>query len=285
MQIIDGQHMALKITQRVAREIFESSKKTNSRPSLAIVLAGDRKDSEIYVEIKQATAKEMGIDTHLYRISEQEDTKDIMELIKHLNEDREVNGILVQLPLPKKYNTDKIITTMIPDKDVDCFHPDNVKKLDNYKKEKPFILSPVYATVLEMLSSVYFDLENSISVVVANSEVFGGGLRKILEAEGSKSEVVFTDDKLFKEKIKKADVLVTAVGKRNLITADMIKPGAVVIDVGITKEDGKIYGDVDFEEAKEMASAITPVPGGVGPVVVAKALENTWKLAKGNNSF
>jgi methylenetetrahydrofolate dehydrogenase (NADP+)/methenyltetrahydrofolate cyclohydrolase len=269
----------LKITQRVAREIFESSKKTNSRPSLAIVLAGNREDSEIYVGIKQETAKEMGIDTHLYRIGEQEDTKDVIELIEHLNEDREVNGILVQLPLPKKYDTDKVIDTMSPDKDVDCFHPDNVKKLDNYKKEKPFILSPVYATVLEMLSSVYFDLENSISVVVANSEVFGGGLRKVLEAEGSKSEVVFTDDELFKEKIKKADLLVTAVGKRNLITADMIKPNAVVIDVGITKEDGKIYGDVDFEEVKEMVSAITPVPGGVGPVVVAKALENTWKLA------
>jgi methylenetetrahydrofolate dehydrogenase (NADP+)/methenyltetrahydrofolate cyclohydrolase len=280
MQIIDGQHIALKITQRVAREIFENNKKTNTRPSLAIILAGNREDSEIYVNIKQETAKEMGIDTHLYRISEQEDTKDVVELMEHLNKDKEVDGILVQLPLPKKYDTDKIIATMNPGKDVDCFHPDNVKRLNNYKNEKLFILSPVYATVLEMLSSIYFDLENSISVVVANSEVFGGGLQKVLEAEGSKSEVVFINDKLFKEKIKKADVLVTAVGKRNLITADMIKPGAVVIDVGITKEDGKIYGDVDFEEVKEMTSAITPVPGGVGPVVVAKVLENTWRLAR-----
>ena len=285
MIIIDGQHIALKIVQKVAREIFEDSKKTNNRPSLAIVLAGDREDSEIYVDIKQATAKEMGIDTHIYKINEQEDTKDIIELIEHLNNDEEVDGILVQLPLPKKYDTDKIIATMSPDKDVDCFHPDNVKKLDDYRKMKPFILSPVYATVLEMLESVYFDLNGVVSVIVANSEIFGGGLQKVLEAEGAKAEVVFTDDKLFKEKIKKADVLVTAVGKRNLITADMIKPGAVVIDVGITKEDGKIYGDVDFEEAKEMTSAITPVPGGVGPVVVAKALENTWKVTKKNKSL
>ncbi len=285
MQIIDGQHIALKITQRVARKIFESSKKTNARPGLAIILAGDREDSEIYVDIKQATAKEMGIDTHLYRINEQEDTEDVVGLIKHLNEDDEVSGVLVQLPLPKKYDTDKIIATMSPNKDVDCFHPDNVKKLNNYKKQKPFILSPVYATVLEMLNSVYFTLDNTVSVVVANSEVFGGGLQKVLEAEGSEAEVVFTDDELFKEKVKKADLLVTAVGKRNLITADMIKPGAVVIDVGITKEDGKLYGDVDFDEAKEMTSAITPVPGGVGPVVVAKALENTWKLSEQSRAY
>ncbi len=283
MIIIDGQHIALKITQRVAREIFENNKKSSSRPGLAIILAGNKEDSEIYVNIKQERAREVGIDTHLYRIAEQENTEDIIELIKHLNEDKEVSGILVQLPLPKKYNTDKIISTISSDKDVDCFHPGNIEKLDNYKKQKPFILSPVYATVLEMLESVYFDLDNTVSVVVANSEVFGGGLQKVLEAEGSEAEVVFTDDKLFKEKIKKADLLVTAVGKRNLITADMIKPGAVIIDVGITKEDGKIYGDVDFEEAKEMASAITPVPGGVGPVTVAKVLENTWKLSERNN--
>ena len=284
MLVIDGQQIALRITQRVAREIFENSKKTDSRPSLAIILAGDRKDSEIYVDIKQATAGEMGIDTHLYKINKQEDTGDIVKLIEHLNNDNEVDGILVQLPLPKRYDTDKIISTMSPEKDVDCFHPENVKKLDKYKERKPSVLSPVYATVLEMTNSVSFDLKDSISVVVANSDIFGGGLQKVLEAEGSKSEVVFINDALFKEKIKKADLLVTAVGKRNLITADMIKPNAVVIDVGITKEDGKIYGDVDFDEVKEMTLAITPVPGGVGPVVVAKALENTWELNKKRRS-
>jgi methylenetetrahydrofolate dehydrogenase (NADP+)/methenyltetrahydrofolate cyclohydrolase len=280
MIIIDGQHIALKITQKIAREIFEDTKKTNSRPGLAIILAGDREDSKIYVDIKQEIAKEVGIDTHLYKINKQENTEDIIELINHLNKDEEVNGILVQLPLPKKYDTNKIIATINLDKDVDCFHPDNVRKLNKYKEKKPFIVSPVYATVLEMLGSIYFNLEGAISVIVGNSKIFSSGLQKVLEAEGSKVEVVLTNDKLFKEKIKKADLLVTAVGERNLITADMIKPGAVVIDVGITKEDGKIYGDVDFEEVKEMTSAITPVPGGVGPVVVAKALENTWKLAK-----
>jgi methylenetetrahydrofolate dehydrogenase (NADP+)/methenyltetrahydrofolate cyclohydrolase len=285
MIIIDGQHIALKIVQKVAREIFEDNKKTGSRPGLAIILAGNREDSKIYVDIKQETAKEMGIDTHLYEITEQENTKEVIELIEHLNRDEEVDGILVQLPLPKKYDTDKIIATINLDKDVDCFHPDNVKKLDKYKEKKPSILSPVYATVLEMLESIYFNLEGTVSMVVVNSEVFGGGLQKVLEAEGARAEIVFVDDELFKEKIKKADLLVTAVGERNLITADMIKPGAVVIDVGITKEDGKIYGDVDFEEVKEMVSAITPVPGGVGPVVVAKALENTWKLAQKNNAL
>lgn len=276
MTIIDGQQLALKITQNIAREIFDSKE---HHPGLAIILAGDREDSGIYVDIKQKVAKETGIDTHLYKIEDKEKTEDIVELIKHLNSDDEIDGILVQLPLPDKYDTNKIIATISPVKDVDCFHPSNIKKLNNYKKKKPFILSPVYATVLEILKSIYFNLKNSQSVVVVNSQVFGGGLQKILESEGSESEVVFTDDKLFQEKIKKADLLITAVGERNLIIAEMIKPNAVVIDIGITKEDGKIYGDVDFDEVKELVLAITPVPGGVGPVVVAKVLENTWKLA------
>ena len=283
MQIIDGQQIALKITQRVAREIFENSKKTNRRPGLAIILAGDREDSKTYVEIKQVQAKEVGIDTHLYKINKQENTEDIIGLIKHLNKDQDIDGILVQLPLPAKYDTNEIISAINPKKDVDCFHPDNVKKLDKYKEKKPFILSPVYAAVLEILESIYFSLNNTVSIIVVNSEIFGKGLQKILETKGSKVEIVFVNDELFKEKIRKADLLITAVGKRNLITAEMIKPGAVVIDVGIVKEDDKIYGDVDFEEAKEMTSAITPVPGGVGPVVVAKVLENTWRLAKGEH--
>jgi 5,10-methylene-tetrahydrofolate dehydrogenase/methenyl tetrahydrofolate cyclohydrolase len=277
MQIIDGQQIALKITQKIAKNIFNSN--NERRPGLAIILAGDREDSNIYVNIKQERAKEVGIDTHLYKIKDIEETKDVLELIKHLNGDDEIDGILVQLPLPEKYDTDKIIAAIDYKKDVDCFHTENVKLLSNYKNQKPFILSPVYASVLEILENIYFDLKNSVTVIVANSEIFGNGLQSILVAEGSKAEVVFREDELFKEKIKKADLLITAVGKRKLIMAEMIKPGAVVIDIGISKEGGKLYGDVDFDETKEMASAITPVPGGVGPVVVAKVLENTWKIA------
>ena len=280
MHIIDGQQLALRTTQKIARDIFDNS--LDRRPGLAIILAGDREDSEIYVNIKQERAKEVGIDTHLYKIKESETTEDIIELIKHLNQDDEVDGILVQLPLPEKYDTDKIIATINPNKDVDCFHPENVKKLDNYKIEKPEIISPVYATVLEMLESIYFDLKNSKTVLVVNSKIFGQGLKKILEALGSQVKILFAQDKNLAEEVQKADLLITAVGKKGLIKAEMIKPNAVIIDIGIIKENGKLYGDVDFDEAKEMSQAITPVPGGVGPLTVAKLLENVWKIAKKN---
>jgi methylenetetrahydrofolate dehydrogenase (NADP+)/methenyltetrahydrofolate cyclohydrolase len=278
MQIIDGNQIALEITQKIARDIFDNA--LDNRPGLAIILAGDREDSALYVDIKQARAKEVGIDTHLYKIEKRETTEDIMKLIKHLNQDEEVDGILVQLPLPEKYDTDKIISAIDPIKDVDCFHPDNLKKLDNYRRQKPNILSPVYATVMEVLTRISFNVTNKKSIIVANSEIFGNNLKKILKAEGSDVEVIFPDDKNLRKKIRTADLLVTAVGKRNLITGSMIKPNAVVIDVGIIKENGRIYGDVDFEEVKEMTLAITPVPGGVGPITVAKVLENVRKLSK-----
>jgi methylenetetrahydrofolate dehydrogenase (NADP+)/methenyltetrahydrofolate cyclohydrolase len=277
-QIIDGNKIALEITQKIARDIFDNA--LEKRPGLAIILAGNREDSTLYVNIKQTRAKEVGIDTHLYKIKDNEDTEDIIELIEHLNNDREIDGILVQLPLPPKYDTNKIITTINPNKDVDCFHPKNLQKLDNYKNEKPLILSPVYGTVLLMLKKIFFNYENKRALIVTNSEIFGSGLQKILQAKGAEVEFIFSDDKNFLEKIKKADLLITAVGQKNLITAEMLKTNVVIVDIGISKENGKIYGDVDFADAKEMAWAITPVPGGVGPVTVAKLLENTWRLAK-----
>ncbi len=278
MQIIDGQQIALEITQKIARDIFDNA--LDNRPGLAIILAGEREDSALYVDIKQQRAKEVGIDTHLYKMEEGEGTDEVIELIKHLNQDSEIDGILVQLPLPEKFDTDKIISTIDPKKDVDCFHPENVKKIAEYKNDKTVLLSPVYATVMLMLEKIYFDLAGRRVVLVVNSKIFGEGLKKLLTNEGADVKMVFGNDKNLAKEVKQADLLITAVGKRNLITAEMIKPNAVVIDVGITKEDGRVYGDVDFEEAKEMTQAITPVPGGVGPVTVAKVLENTWRLAK-----
>ncbi len=281
MQIIDGQQIALEITQKIARDIFDNA--LDNRPGLAIILAGEREDSALYVDIKQQRAKEVGIDTHLYKMEEGEGTEEMVELIKHLNQDQEIDGILVQLPLPEKFDTDKIIATIDPKKDVDCFHPENIKKIAEYKNNRAVLLSPVYATIMLMLDKVNFDLYGRQVVVVVNSEIFGNGLKTLLTNEGADVKMVFGDDKNLAEEVGQADLLITAVGKRNLITAEMIKPNVVVIDIGITKEDGQIHGDVDFEEAKEMTRAITPVPGGVGPVTVAKVLENTWRLAKNGN--
>ena len=278
MQIINGQQIALEITQKIARDIFDNA--LDNRPGLAIILAGEREDSALYVDIKQQRAKEVGIDTHLYKMEEGEGTEELVELIKHLNQDPEIDGILVQLPLPEKFDTDKIISTIEPKKDVDCFHPENIKKIAEYKNDHSILLSPVYATVMLMLEKIYFDLAGRRVVLVVNSKIFGEGLKTLLTNEGADVKMIFGDDENLTEEVRQADLLITAVGKRNLITAEMIKPNAVVIDVGITKEGGRVYGDVDFEEAKEMTQAITPVPGGVGPVTVAKVLENTWRLAK-----
>jgi methylenetetrahydrofolate dehydrogenase (NADP+)/methenyltetrahydrofolate cyclohydrolase len=278
MYIIDGNQIALRITQQIARDIFDNA--LDNRPGLAIILAGEREDSALYVEIKQARAKEVGIDTHLYKIENGESTEDIVELIEHLNRDEEIDGILVQLPLPDNYDTEKIISTIDPAKDVDCFHPENIKKLDDYDKENAIMISPVYGAVLEILKDIPLVIEGKKVVLVVNSDIFGNNLAKILRKEGAEVEIVFADDDKLAEKVRKGDLLITAVGKKGLITGEMIKPNATVIDIGIVKENGRIYGDVDFEEAKEMSAAITPVPGGIGPITVAKVLENTRKLHK-----
>ncbi len=278
MQIIDGQQLATEINQRTAREIFNQS--PEQRPGLAIILAGQRPDSELYVKLKEQKAKEVGIDTHLYKIKNKETTDDILELIKFLNQDPEINGILIQLPLPDKYDTDKIISAIAPQKDVDCFHPTNVQKLRTYQPEKEMILPPVYGAVLLILEKIYFIPTGQQALVLANSDLFGQGLKDILETKEIKVSVAKPSDKDLKNKIKQADLLITALGKKHFIKGDMIKPNAVVIDIGIVREGGKVYGDVDFAEAKEMSSAITPVPGGIGPLTIAKVLENTWRLTK-----
>ena len=285
MQIIDGNLLALEITQKIARDVFDNF--GNRRPGLAIILAGDREDSALYVDIKQQRAKEVGVDTHLYKIEDRETTDDILTLIDYLNRDSEIDGILVQLPLPKKYNTEKIIKAIDPRKDVDFFHPVNRQKIIQATTvaEEPEILPPVYGAIFFILEKIGFIFPQQTAVLVANSPIFADGLRKMLERRGMKVDIVSADDKDLAAKTKEADLLVSAVGRPRLIKAEMIKPNATVIDVGISREtDGRVVGDVDFEEAKEMTAAITPVPGGIGPLTVAKVLENTWRLARGFHS-
>lgn len=286
MQIIDGNLLALEITQKIAKDVFDNFR--DQRPGLAIILAGDRPDSALYVDIKQQRAKEVGIDTHLYKIKKQETNKDILDLIDYLNRDLEIDGILVQLPLPKKYNTDKIIRAISPEKDVDGFHPINREKIIQAKtiSEEPKIIPPVYAAIFFILKKIGFNFSEKQAVLVVNSPIFAEGIVRMLERRGMRVVVVSADDEDLGSKIAEADLLISAIGRSRLIKAEMIKPNATVIDVGINREsDGNVVGDVDFEEAKEMAAAITPVPGGIGPLTVAKVLENTWRLAKSSRQI
>ena len=275
MQIIDGKKLAEIIKDDLIKKIV----KLGARPNLAIILVGKRQDSSLYVNLKEKEAKKVGIDTHLYRCPENITEQEILDIIEHLNKDELIDAILLQLPLPENLNTDKIIKAINPNKDVDGFHPENLKKLLSTCDHKKF-MPPVFEVVLEMLKSINYELKNKQVCIVSNSNIFGKSLAKVLECKQAKVEVIHGDDKNLKNKTSKADILITAVGKPEFIKKDMVKKDAVVIDVGITKEGKKVYGDVDFKDVKNKVGFIAPVPGGVGPMTIAMAFKNTLELYK-----
>jgi len=287
-KIIDGRALAEKIKDEIVKEIVEANglkaKKNNpifisNRPDLAIILIGEREDSKLYVSLKEKEAVKIGIDTHLYKCTADIKEKEILETIDCLNKDETINGILVQLPLPEGFDTDKIIRAIDPAKDVDGFHPENTKALMS-GCDSHFIMPPVHGTILEILKSLDYDPEGKTACLVVNSEVFGKSLAKVLECRGAKIKIAKASDKDLSKKTSSADVLVTAVGQPGLIKASMVKKDAIVIDVGITKVDKKVLGDVDFASVIEKASYLTPVPGGVGPLTIAMLFKNTLALYK-----
>ena len=280
-KIIDGKKLAEKIKDDIVKEILSLNKNIHNitRPNLAIILIGERPDSELYVSLKEREAKKVGIDTHLYKcpgnISEQE----VLEMIKCLNEDETIDAILIQLPLPDSIDTDTIIMALDSAKDVDGFHPDNLEKLlsDCYSSA---LMPPVFATVLEMLNDINYEIKNKQVCIISNSDIFGKSLAYVLKCRGAKTEMVKADDKKLKNKTNQADILITAVGKAKFIKKDMIKQDAVIIDVGISNLNDKVLGDVDFEDVKDKVGYITPVPGGVGPMTIAMAFKNTVEIYK-----
>jgi methylenetetrahydrofolate dehydrogenase (NADP+)/methenyltetrahydrofolate cyclohydrolase len=283
MQIIDGKKIADKIKDEIVAEILLSNNNdihAPSRPMLAIILVGERPDSELYVSLKQREAKKVGVDTTLYRLPATAAEIELEETIKFLSKDEMVDGILLQLPLPSTFNTDKIISLMNAEKDVDRFHPENLKKLMAGDEN---LLPPVSQVILEVLEDIKYNPEGKSACIVANSEIFGQTLAKVLELHGSLTKIVSSDDEDLAEQTVKADILVTAVGKPKLITAEFVKKDAVIIDIGISKDGDKVVGDVDAESVKDKAAYLTPVPGGVGPITIAAALKNTveiWKNKK-----
>ncbi len=287
MNIIDGKKLADKIKDKLVKEIVElnggkDSKDLNRRPNLAIILIGDRDDSNLYVNLKEKEAKRVGIDTHLYKCPKNISDQEVLDMVRCLNEDALIDGILVQLPLPDSLDTDAIMLAVDSKKDVDGFHPDNLEKLLK-SCQSECIMPPVFGTVLEMLKSINFDVKDKNVCIAANSDIFGKSLGQILSCRGGKIYITNLGDKDLSQKTKEADLLITAVGKPGFIKKDMIKKDVVVIDIGITKQGKKVYGDVDFESVKEKAGYITPVPGGVGPMTIAMALKNTLDLYKRKN--
>jgi len=276
-EIIDGRMLAEKINDKTVAEV----KNLPRRPSLAIILVGENQDSELYVSKKEKKAKEVGVDTHLYKCEKNIGQEKILETIDWLNKDDEIDAIMVQLPLPHQqgYDTDEIIARINPDKDVDRFHPDNIGPIRE-SCSQDHILPPVFGVILEMLKSVNCSLEGAKVVILSKSEIFGGSLAKALACKGAVATLCGPDDAELKEKCREAEVLIPVLGKPKFVTKDMVREDAIIIDVGITRELGSVYGDVDFDEVKDVAAYISPVPGGVGPMTVAITLRNTLELYK-----
>lgn len=275
-KIIDGKALAEKIKDEVVGEII---KLNGDRPNLAIVLVGKRQDSELYVKLKEREAKRVGIDTHLYKCDEDISERELLEVIDCLNNDQTIDAILVQLPLPENFDTDTIIMAINPGKDVDGFHPENLQKLF-VSCNHAGVIPPVIRVVLDMLEEIKCEIKDKKICLVVNSEIFGKSLVKVLECREGEVEITNSKDINFQAKTRAADILITAVGVPCLITKEMVKPGAVVIDIGITKQKNKVVGDVDFDQVKEVAEFITPVPGGVGPMTIAEAFKNILKIYK-----
>lgn len=271
MKLIDGKLLAEKIKDKIALDIVGFGDK---RPGLAIILVGDRPDSTLYVNLKEKQAKEVGIDTHLYRCPEAITQAELLATIKFLNNDPEVDGILIQLPLPKQFETDLIINTINPDKDVDGFTKENMLRLMGEKSDAG-LMPPVYAVIIAMLQSINCDIQNKKVCLAVNSEIFEDNLVEILKRQAG--EIIAN--------MKEADIVITAQGKANSITADMVKDGAVIIDIGISRnKEGKLVGDVDAESMEKKSGYLSPVPGGVGPMTIAMAFLNTliaFKKQKG----
>lgn len=276
-KLIDGKVISAAVKAEVAKET-EKLKKQGVTPGLAVIIVGEDPASKVYVANKEKACEQMGFASFKYALPEETTEEELLDLVKKLNEDPAVNGILCQLPLPKHLNEELIINTIIPEKDVDAFHPQNVGKImiGNYD-----FLPCTPAGVMEMLSYENIDVNGKECVVIGRSNIVGKPMSMLLLHKNGTVTVCHSRTKDLKEVCRRADILVAAVGRANFVTADMVKEGAVVIDVGINRlENGKLCGDVNFAEVEPKVSYITPVPGGVGPMTIATLMKNTLTAAK-----
>ncbi len=271
-KIISGKEVSEAVKLRVADEVKEL-KSNGIEPCLAVILVGDDPASRVYVNNKKKACEFCGIRSLEYVLPAETKEEELIELVKKLNNDKSVNGILCQLPLPKHLDEKKVLNLIKAEKDVDAFHPENVGHIMigdfNFLPCTP-------AGIMEMLHYENIDLDGKNCVVIGRSNIVGKPMAMLMLKENATVTICHSRTKNLKEIVAGADVIVAAVGRPNFVTADMVKDGAVIIDVGINRmDDGKLCGDVDFEACKEKASYITPVPGGVGPMTIATLMQNT----------
>ena len=277
--IIDGKKEAQLFRDEIKKEIESIKSKNNKVPSLSVILIGDYAPSQIYVKNKEKNAKEVGINSEVVRYPKEVTEQEVLNKIKELNDNDAVSGILVQLPLPPQINKEKIINAIDPAKDVDGFHPINVGNLSSgYNATVP--CTPLGC--LFLIKKAEPNLSGKHAVIIGRSNLNGKPMAQLLLKENCTVTILHSKTKDLKIECLKADILVAAVGVPNLVKSDWVKENSIIIDVGINKVGDKIIGDVDFDAVKEKVRAITPVPGGVGPMTIACLLKNTLECFKGH---
>ncbi|HDZ6319549.1 TPA: bifunctional methylenetetrahydrofolate dehydrogenase/methenyltetrahydrofolate cyclohydrolase FolD [Staphylococcus aureus] len=283
-KILDGKQIAKDYRQGLEDQV-EALKEKGFTPKLSVILVGNDGASQSYVRSKKKAAEKIGMISEIVHLEETATEEEVLNELNRLNNDDSVSGILVQVPLPKQVSEQKILEAINPEKDVDGFHPINIGKL--YIDEQTFVpCTPL--GIMEILKHADIDLEGKNAVVIGRSHIVGQPVSKLLLQKNASVTILHSRSKDMASYLKDADVIVSAVGKPGLVTKDVVKEGAVIIDVGNTPdENGKLKGDVDYDAVKEIAGAITPVPGGVGPLTITMVLNNTLlaeKMCRGIDS-
>ena len=285
-QIIDGKAIAEKVRQTVAEDVAAMVAAGQPRPGLATVLVGDNPASQVYVSSKQKVCAQAGIESFGYKLEASVSQDEVENLVKELNADPKVNGILVQLPLPSGLDEERVLSAIRIEKDVDGFHPLNIGRLAQKGRDPLFVPCTPFGAIF-MLEQIGTQLDGTNAVVLGRSNIVGMPVALLLVRRNATVTICHSRSRDLPGIVRRADVLIAAVGRAEMVRGDWVKPGAVVIDVGINRiEDpthpkgSRLVGDVCFSEVKEVASAITPVPGGVGPMTIAMLLRNTVRAAK-----
>ena len=277
MILIDGKKIAAELREELKKEVSELKVKYNKIPGLTVILIGDMAPSQIYVRNKEKSANEVGLKSEVIKYPEEVEEKNVLDKIEELNKDDTVSGILVQLPLPKHIDKQKVIETITPSKDVDGFHPVNVGNLSSgYESSVPCTPLGCYL----MIKKIEPNLSGKKAVMIGRSNLNGKPMAQLLLKENCTVTITHSKTKDLKAECLEADIIVAAVGIPELVKADWVKKDAIVIDVGINKTENGIVGDVAFEEVSKVAKALTPVPGGVGPMTIACLLKNTIECFK-----
>lgn len=277
--IIDGKALSLKLREEIKISAMDFEEKSGRKVGLAVILVGDNAASEVYVRNKIKACEETNIKSSSFYLDKETPQTAIIELIETLNADKNIDGILVQLPLPKGIDENYVLSKVIPFKDVDGFHAVNA---GNLMLGNPCLTACTPSGIIELIKSTGQSIDGKHAVVIGRSNIVGKPIAMLLLQNNATVTICHSKTNNLPSITKLADILVVAIGRKEFVNADMIKDGAIVIDVGMNREDGKLYGDVNYSEVSKKSSFITPVPGGVGPMTITMLMSNTVKAAKMN---